>query len=117
MHHAESISMYEKRPKIRTTEMAFFCFSGVLVATICTIQFGTVLKGEEPKAKKPRIDATTLNRKVLCGYQGWFRCPGDLANEGWRHWSRNDKRITANSLTFEMWPDMTEYADEEKYPV
>lgn len=24
-----------------------------------------------------RVDATTLDQKVLCGYQGWFRCPGD----------------------------------------
>ena len=23
------------------------------------------------------VDATTLHKKVLCGYQGWFRCPGD----------------------------------------
>jgi len=21
------------------------------------------------------VDATTLHKKVLCGYQGWFRCP------------------------------------------
>lgn len=25
------------------------------------------------------IDATTIRYKVLCGYQGWFRCPGDPA--------------------------------------
>lgn len=62
------------------------------------------------------IDATTLKHKVLCGYQGWFRCPGDPANEGWRHWSRNGQRITPNSLTFEMWPDLSEYGDDEKYP-
>src|SRR5262245_53870948 len=23
------------------------------------------------------VDTTTLRKKVLCGYQGWFRCPGD----------------------------------------
>ena len=27
------------------------------------------------------VDATTLHKKVLCGYQGWFSCPGD----GGRH--------------------------------
>ena len=63
------------------------------------------------------IDATTLKHKVLCGYQGWFRCPGDPANVGWRHWSRNARKISLETLTVEMWPDMTEYGDDEKYAV
>src|SRR6266850_6379384 len=53
------------------------------------------------------IDATNLHHKVLCGYQGWFRCPGDPINGGWGHWSRNGREITPDSLTFEMWPDMS----------
>src|SRR5438105_9150265 len=63
------------------------------------------------------IDSTTLHHKVLCGYQGWFRCPGDPAGGGWGHWSRNGREITPDSLTFEMWPDMSEYGEDEKYPV
>lgn len=61
------------------------------------------------------IDATTLQKKVLVGYQGWFRAPGDAANIGWRHWSRDGRKLTPSSLTFEMWPDMSEYTTEEKY--
>ena len=67
-------------------------------------------------AAKTRIDATTLHRKVLCGYQGWFCCPGDPVNQGWRHWSRNRARIAPDTLTFEMWPDLTEYDGDEKFP-
>ena len=52
---------------------------------------------------------------MLCGYQGWFRCPGDSADEGWRHWSRSGRNIGQNTLSFEMWPDMSEYGDDEKY--
>ncbi len=62
------------------------------------------------------IDASTLRHKVLCGYQGWFRCPGDPAGQGWRHWSRDARRITPASLTFEMWPDTSEFAADELYP-
>lgn len=62
------------------------------------------------------VDKATLRRKVLCGYQGWFRCPGDSAHEGWRHWSRDSKRIAPDTLTIEMWPDLSEYDDDEKYP-
>ena len=28
------------------------------------------------------VDATTVRGKVMCGYQGWFRCPGDAAGHG-----------------------------------
>jgi hypothetical protein len=69
----------------------------------------------EAGTKKADIDATTLHQKVLCGYQGWFRCPGDPADEGWKHWSRNPKKITTETVTFEMWPDLTEFTAPEKY--
>ena len=62
-------------------------------------------------------DASALRGKVMCGYQGWFRCPGDAANSGWVHWSRDSRRIAPETLTFEMWPDMSEYAAQERYPV
>ena len=59
------------------------------------------------------VDASTLHKKVLCGYQGWFRCPGDGGNQ-WIHWSRSSSSIASNTLTFEMWPEMIEYTN--KYP-
>jgi len=59
------------------------------------------------------VDTTTLHKKVLCGYQGWFRCPGDGGNQ-WIHWSRSSSTIASNTLTFEMWPEMNEYTN--KYP-
>jgi hypothetical protein len=59
------------------------------------------------------VDAATLRRKVLCGYQGWFRCPGDGGSQ-WIHWSRSTSTIASNTLTFEMWPDMSEYSN--RYP-
>lgn len=65
--------------------------------------------------KTTAIDATTLRHKVICGYQGWFRCPGDAINRGWRHWSRNGKKLTPDTLTFEMWPDTSELTADEKY--
>jgi hypothetical protein len=60
------------------------------------------------------VDTTTLHKKVLCGYQGWFRCPGDGTNL-WIHWSRDSSQITSNTLTVDMWPDMTEYSAAERY--
>ena len=72
--------------------------------------------GNFAAAADPVVDARTLHHKVLTGYQGWFRCPNDPAKEGWRHWSRDGRQITPETLTFEMWPDMSEFDEDEKYP-
>ncbi len=63
------------------------------------------------------VDASSLKGKILCGYQGWFRCPGDPSEMGWVHWSRDSKRITPGSLTFEMWPDLTGFTPSERFAV
>ena len=62
------------------------------------------------------VDPTTLRGKVMAGYQGWFRCPGDAAGKGWVHWSREGKRIAPETLTFEMWPEMSEYGERFAAP-
>ncbi len=65
-----------------------------------------------------RVDASTLHKKVLCGYQGWFRSGGDGGNE-WDHWNRDWFVPPATNrldwITFEMWPDVSEYTNQ--YPV
>ena len=62
------------------------------------------------------VDASSMRGKVMCGYQGWFRCPGDAAGMGWVHWSRDGRRIAPETLTFEMWPDLAEYGADERHP-
>jgi len=65
-------------------------------------------------AANEKVDASTIQGKTMCGYQGWFRCPGDAGGRGWVHWSGDGKRIVPETLTFEMWPDMTEYGADEQ---
>jgi hypothetical protein len=74
-----------------------------------------VAGGAEDAPGQP-VDATSIHRKLMCGYQGWFRCPGDAAGLGWVHWSRDPRRIAPETLTFELWPDMTDYPPPERYP-
>jgi len=74
-----------------------------------------VSQAEEPVVAIQKVESNSLDHKVLCGYQAWFRCPGDPAGEGWRHWGRAAK-LTPESVTFEMWPDVSELGEEEKYP-
>ncbi len=69
----------------------------------------------EPLSILKTVDAASLRGKVMCGYQGWFRCPSDAAGMGWIHWSRDWRRIAPESLSFEMWPDMTDYSPVERH--
>jgi hypothetical protein len=51
----------------------------------------------------------------MCGYQGWFRAPGDGTGQGWVHWGRG-RNLSEDSVTIDFWPDTRELTDEEKYP-
>ena len=91
----------------------------IFVAALLSFVDGTLFADEQLDSVSAveRVDASTLRHKVICGYQGWFRCPGDGTRDGWMHWSRDARRVTPESLTFEMWPDMSEYGDDERYAV
>ncbi len=65
-----------------------------------------------PVTSPAAVDATTLHNKVLVGYQGWFRATGDGGNR-WDHWNRDwfqaPRTNSLSEITFEMWPDTSEY--------
>ncbi len=58
----------------------------------------------KPSVNRDIIDASTLDGKVMMGYQGWFGCPGDGSTlNTWRHWG------------WDIWPDTSELTKEEIY--
>lgn len=61
------------------------------------------------------VDATTLDRKLLMGYQGWFACPGDGSPVNrWVHWFRH-QMPDASHATVDFWPDVSEMDDDELF--
>jgi len=58
------------------------------------------------------IDATTLDGKVLCGYQGWFNTPRDSESFGFSHWGDNLGK-TNGRFVVDMWPDVSEYDPDD----
>src|SRR2546423_14444761 len=54
------------------------------------------------------VDATTLDGKVLCGYQGWFNTPCDGTSFGFSHWG-NRLGETNGQFVVDMWPETAEY--------
>jgi hypothetical protein len=62
------------------------------------------------------VDSSTLNGKVLFGYQGWFKCPDDGSpDKNWSHWSRGVP--AADTLTIDMYPDLSEFDADERCAV
>lgn len=58
------------------------------------------------------VGATTLDGKVLLGYQGWFNCPGDGApQQSWRSWFRGAP--SPDTQTVDMYPDVRELDKDE----
>lgn len=64
-----------------------------------------------PAAAAGEVDASTIQGKVLFGYQGWFNCPGDGSDRGWRSWSRGVPG--PETLTIDMYPDLSEFDRDE----
>ena len=61
-----------------------------------------------------KVDATTLDGKVLFGYQGWFRTPEDGSKASWSHWSRGVP--SPDSITVDLYPDLSEFDVKDLYP-
>jgi hypothetical protein len=61
------------------------------------------------------VDASTMNQKLLMGYQGWFSAPGDgSAQNSWVHWFGNNTPDAANAH-FDLWPDTSELDADELF--
>jgi hypothetical protein len=96
-----------------------------LIATLWfAISLLTVLGAQEKadplvpfaKTSVKGVDTTTLQGKVMAGYQGWFNTPTDGAKLGWTHWARaGSKPFAPGNVTVDLWPDMTEYGADERY--
>jgi hypothetical protein len=87
--------------------------SGPVTAKIDFIRFTpTLVQPAWPVLDVPVIDNSTLDGKVMFGYQGWFNHPDDGAGLGWIHWGNFYEPLRS---TVDMYPDMREYGQDEKY--
>lgn len=64
-------------------------------------------------ARAQVVDTSTLTGKVVCGYQGWFRCEGDGSNNGWHHYAAGGKFEPGHSH-IELWPDVGELPPQDR---
>jgi hypothetical protein len=60
------------------------------------------------------MDVSTLDGRVMCGYQGWHAAEGDGLGRGWYHWERGGQ-FKPGSCKFDLWPDVSELDPSEQY--
>lgn len=57
----------------------------------------------------------TMEGRVFAGYQGWFAAEGDGTDHRFQHFQGRDG-FKPGSTNVEMWPDLSEFDEDEKYP-
>ena len=65
---------------------------------------------------KGRIIPDSLHNKVVTGYQGWFHAKGDSGWNRWIHWSRPDTIPSIDTVSVDLWPDVSELETDELFP-
>ena len=63
----------------------------------------------------PGVENTTLDGKLMCGYQGWFSAEGDGSGRGWFHYCGPGNLFKPGICTIDLWPDLSEFDRDEKY--
>jgi hypothetical protein len=102
--------------------MTLIRLSAVLAAILACVLGATEPKRQDAAddlrpydgSSKAGVDRTGLAGKVLCGYQGWFACPGDGSGLGWYHYQGRGK-FGPGSCGIDLWPDVSELDDDEKF--
>ena len=93
---------------------------------ISSVNADTLTTTQAAKAKilkkKPIIEESNKScqnpdflKQVTLGYQGWFSAKGDGVSNVWKHWSPYKKTPAKNNVTFEMYPDLSEYQPEDLF--
>ncbi|MBI5526459.1 MAG: hypothetical protein HY897_08995 [Deltaproteobacteria bacterium] len=78
--------------------------------------FGATAKKDVQVQCAAGVDASTMEKKLLMGYQGWFYAPGDGSPiNHWVHWFRSPSDPSAQNATFDLWPDLSELDADELY--
>lgn len=54
-------------------------------------------------------------KQVTIGYQGWFSAKGDGVSNEWKHWSPYSQTPAKNKVTFELYPDVSEYKPSDLF--
>jgi hypothetical protein len=77
----------------------------------------TVAAGRGHAQAVARVNPTTLDGRLIFGFQGWFGCPGDPPGAGrpWPHWFIHNRVSTTTAVT-DFLPDVSSLPANERCP-
>ncbi|MFH1067979.1 MAG: SUMF1/EgtB/PvdO family nonheme iron enzyme [Candidatus Glassbacteria bacterium] len=74
------------------------------------------LFSQSPARVPVAVNPTTLDKKALFGYQGWYLCPEDGSDlNRWEGWCIPGSPAVAENIEIDHWPDMSELFPEERF--
>jgi hypothetical protein len=91
---------------IQGRAVASACAALLFLCAASRIHPRTVEVSADSRAGDQAVDPSTLEGKVLFGYQGWFGCPGAWGGS-WSHWSGGTP--TGTNIQVEMYPDYGDF--------
>ena len=99
--------------------LAIACFSGSMASghepAVSREQAYAELKPAMTGANASRGKPNGLKGRVVTGYQGWFRADGDGSGLGFHHYQKG-RTFEPGSCTIDLWPDLSEFDDDELFP-
>ena len=84
-----------------------------LVFLLLALAGGGVAVANAATKHSPSSRFMSYEGLVMCGYQGWFRTPGDGSGDGWEHFG-SKKEFSPSNCVIDYWPEVAEYA--KTYP-
>ena len=113
--------IYREMNRWNARRISWLVSLGIAATTACT----TGVRPRAPVIVAPaaavaaapasEVDRTTLDGKLMFGYQGWFGCPGDGSPlDTWEHWFRRGAAPSLSTLRIDMWPDVSELSESER---
>ena len=85
----------------------------IVTATSSVTETPTTVPLTETSVPHATVDSSTMEHKLLMGYQGWFSCPSDGSNTGWFHWFKDGIPDVAH-FRVDMFPDASELTPDER---
>lgn len=88
--------------------------SSPMLAQEVTMKEAYAVLSPAPAVQSGGKNPSGIQGRVMTGYQGWFRAPGDGSGMGFYHYEKGGK-FEPGHCTIDLWPDLSDFDEDEKF--